>query len=462
MSAFKPITIYRPRKNVIAKFRSTDGINLPNQTVLFADLSLFREYARRKSADTLGKFNYDIAEYAVDNELPKPSYNNKEIRFHNSLREGLLKKRQEFIESRKVKSKDVQASINKNSVETIKDCFPELWEFIKVEVQNENTLGSYKTQINHTLSLEIPVNNIMKKFGDLYLEEIEYEIGGSGFKIISALRGKVSKGLVKETTLINYQRFAKLIFKFLKQSKLIDTEPLFPKVGRPDPISIPFTKEELKTFECYARDLYENGGEKNFLRGFYIARFTGARVHEIANLQVKHWYKDSAEHSHFKLPKAKGFKKAEKGGTVGTLFASNDILIDFLEKDFAGRDPEEYILCKPNGSPWYTAISNYTTRFGKALKELGIIGKQPWHAFRHTGAIELFEITGDIYQVKTFLRHKLLLTTQRYLNLSRVNHVVEKSQNCLGKETVRTLRNENPQLEGGRKLIEINPIREVA
>ena len=62
MSAFKPVTIYRPRKNVIAKFRSTDGINLPKQTVLFADLSQFREYARRISATTLGKLDYDAAE----------------------------------------------------------------------------------------------------------------------------------------------------------------------------------------------------------------------------------------------------------------------------------------------------------------------------------------------------------------------------------------------------------------
>ena len=425
MSAFKPITIFRPRKNVIAKFRSTDGINLPNQTVLFADLSLFREYARRISADTLGKLDYDIAEYAVDNELPKPSYNNKEIRFHNSLREGLLKKRQEFIESRKVKSSEGCSLADKNSIETINDSFKHIWGLLKVEVPNENTLYTYRTQINYVLKLEIPINNTMKKFGDLYLEEIEYEIGGTGFKIISAMRDLVTKGKMKEGSLVNYQRFAKLIFKYLKQLKLTETTPLFPKVGSPNPVSIPFTDEELEKFENHARELYESGKNKNFLRGFYLARFTGARVHEIANLQIKHWHKDSAEHSHFRLPKAKGFKKSDKGASVATLFASNDILIEFLEKDFVGRDP--------------------------------------WHAFRHTGAIELFEITGDIYQVKTFLRHKLLLTTQRYLNLSRVNHVVESNQNFLGKKFVKTARTQKSKnLEGGRKLIEINPIREVA
>jgi len=74
----------------------------------------------------------------------------------------------------------------------------------------------------------------------------------------------------------------------------------------------------------------------------------------------------------------------------------------------------------------------------------------------------LFEITGDIYIVKSFLRHEQIETTKRYLNSTRVNHVVEEKQNFLGKKFVRTLRNQNPQLEGGRKLIEINPIKEVA
>ena len=459
MSAFKPITIFRPRKNVIAKFRKTDGFNLPSQHILYADLSLFKEYARGISATTLGKLDYSIAEHAVDNELPKPSYNNKEQRFHYALREGLLKKRQDFIQSRKVKPKET-CSIDKSSIVILEDACPGYWEYIKAEIQNDKTLKGYKSALKIGLNLIIPHSSGLKRLGDLRLNEIEYELGGTGFKAISALRDLVKKGKLKESTLVNVQRQLKTLFKFIKLSSILDNTPLFPKVGQPETFSIPYTEEELEAFENFARERYE-AGEKNYLRGFYIARFTGARVHEIASLQVKHWHKDSAEHSHFKLPKAKG-KKSGKGATVATLFASNDALISFLEKDFKGRDPEEFVLCKPNGHPWHAQMSNVTAKFSKALKELGIVGKQPWHAFRHTGAIELFEITGDIYQVKTFLRHKLILTTQRYLNLSRVNHVVEKSQNCLGKKTVRTLRNENPQLKSPKKLIEINPLKEVA
>lgn len=460
MSAFKPITIYKLRGTVLAKFKSTDGVNLPKQTVLFSNLSLFREYARRTAATTSGKLNYDAAEYAVENELPKPSYNNKEIRFHNELRSRLIKLRQDFIESRKEKPKET-CSIDKSSIITLDDARPGYWEYIKAEIYNDDTLKGYKAVLKIGLNLIIPHSSGLKRIGDLKLDEIECELGGTGFKAISALRDLVKKGKLKESTLVNVQRQIKTLFKYLKLSSLIDNTPLFPKVGQPETVSIPYTEEELEAFENFARERYE-AGEKNYLRGFYIARFTGARVHEIANLQVKHWHKDSAVHSHFKLPKAKGYKKSEKGASVATLFASNDKLISFLEKDFEGRDPEEFVLSKPNGLPWHAQHSNYTAKFSNALKKLGIIGKQPWHAFRHTGAIELFEITGDIYQVKTFLRHKLILTTQRYLNLSRVNHVVEKSQNCLGKKTVRTLRNENPQLEGGKKLIEINPIKEVA
>ena len=65
----------------------------------------------------------------------------------------------------------------------------------------------------------------------------------------------------------------------------------------------------------------------------------------------------------------------------------------------------------------------------------------------------MFEITGDIYQVKTFLRHELLETVKRYLNSNRVDHVVEKSQNFIGKKFVRTARNQETE----NKVIEINP-----
>jgi integrase len=134
------------------------------------------------------------------------------------------------------------------------------------------------------------------------------------------------------------------------------------------------------------------------------------------------------------------------------LFASNDLLIDFLEKDFEGRDPEEYVLAKDSGVPWFENDTSYTNAFSKKLNKLGIFNRQPWHAFRHTGAIELFEITGDIYIVKTFLRHELIETTKRYLNSNRVNHVVEEKQNQLGKKFVKTVRNQER-----KKLIVINP-----
>lgn len=449
MSAFKPITIFRPRKNVIAKFRLTDGINLPNQTVLFADLSLFREYARRISANTLGKLDYDIAEYAVDNELPKPSYNNKESRFHYALREGLLKKRQDFIESKKVKP---VVTSRDRSAKTLDDAFDAYFKYVGTTVTNQATLNNYNFYQRYTLDLKITHDSgFTKRLGDYRFEELEYNFDGTGYKIIAMLRDQVKKKKLRENSLYTVQQQAKRYFKYLKLKGYTDDNLQYPKVPQPKPESVPFTEEELEKFETFSREHYESGKNKNFLRGFYLARFTGARVHEIAHLQIKHWYKDSAEHSHFKLPKAKG-KKAEKG-SAGVLLASNDLLIDFLEKDFEGRDPEEFILAKPNGSKWYAHPANYTNTFRRTLHSLGIFGKQPWHAFRHTGAIELFEITGDIYQVKTFLRHELLETVKRYLNSNRVDHVVEKSQNFIGKKFVRTARNQETE----NKVIEINP-----
>ena len=456
MSAFKEVTIFRPRKNVVAKFRKLDGPNLPAQTVLFANLSLFREYARRISATTAGKLDYDAAEFAVDNEHPKPSYSSKQVRFHNALRSDLLKKREDFIKNKQA-TKEVTSNL---SATTLDEACEAYFDYVSIELQNIYSLNTYRTCQSKALDLLITHDSgFTKRLGDFRFDELEFKFDGTGFKIIAALRALVKKGNTAESSLYLIQGQIKRYFKYLQLKGYTENIPLYPKVTQPKPESLPFTEEELETFESHARELYEGGGDKNFLRGFYLARFTGARKHEIAHLQIKHWFKDSPVHSHFKLPKAKGYKKSEKG-SVGTLFASNDILIEFLEKDFEGRDPEEYILAKDSGAPWFANECSYTRTFAKKLNKLGIFGKQPWHAFRHTGAIELFEITGDIYIVKTFLRHELIETTKRYLNSNRVNHVVEENQNYLGKKTVRTLRNQEPKT----KLIEINPnqLKEVA
>ncbi len=450
MSAFKPITIFRPRQNVVAKFRKQDGPNLPSQTVLFANLSLFREFARRISATTAGKLDYNAAEFAVDNESPKPSYDSKQVRFHNALRSALLKKREDFI-----KNKQAEKETTSNlAATTLDEALVGYYDYISIELQNNYTLSSYRASQSKVLDLLITHDSgFTKRLGDYRFDELEFKFDGTGFKIIAGLRALVKKGNTAESSLYTIQGQIKRYFKYLQLKGYTNSIPLYPKVTQPKPESVPFTDEELETFESHARELYEGGGDKNFLRGFYLARFTGGRKHEIANLQIKHWHKDSPVHSHFKLPKAKGYKLSEKGGSVGTLFASNDLLIDFLEKDFEGRDPEEYVLAKDSGVPWFENDTTYTNAFTKKLNALGIFGKQPWHAFRHTGAIELFEITGDIYIVKTFLRHELIETTKRYLNSNRVNHVVEEKQNFLGKKFVKTVRNQ----ERKNKLVVINP-----
>ena len=448
MSAFKEISIFRPRKNVVAKFRKSDGPNLPSQTVLFSNLSLFREYARRISSTTAGKLDYEAAEFAVENEFPKPSYSSKQVRFHNALRSALLKKREDFIT---IKQATKEATSNLNAT-TLDEACEEYFKYVSIEVHNLKSVNTYRVVQRKALNLLLTHDSgFTKRLGDYRFDELEFKFDGTGFKIIAALRSLVEKGNTAESSLYLIQQQIKRYFKYLQLKGYTENIPLYPKVPQPKPESVPFTDAELEKFESHARELYE-GGDKNYLRGFFLARFTGARVHEIANLQIKHWFKDSQVNSHFKLPKAKGYKKSEKG-SVATLLASNSILIEFLDRDFEGRDPEEYILAKPSGAPWYVNDSSYSESFSKKLNKLGITGKQPWHAFRHTGAIELFEITGDIYQVKTFLRHELIETTKRYLNSNRVNHVVEENMYLIGTKFVKTVRNQEPK----NKLIEINP-----
>lgn len=151
MSAFKPVSIFVPRQNVIAKFRPQDGPNLPKQVVLFSTLSEFREYARRISATTAGKLDYDLAEFAVENEHPKPSYNSKQIRFHNALRADLLKRRESFIKNKQ--SKPAPHSIGK--AKTLFEAEEGYFKYASVEVSNPKTLATYANSQRRALELAI-------------------------------------------------------------------------------------------------------------------------------------------------------------------------------------------------------------------------------------------------------------------------------------------------------------------
>ena len=163
MSAFKPVSIFVPRQNVIAKFRPQDGPNLPKQVVLFSTLSEFREYARRISATTAGKLDYDLAEFAVENEHPKPSYNSKQIRFHNALRADLLKRRESFIKNKQ--SKPAPLSIGK--AKTLFEAEEGYFKYASVEVSNPKTLATYANSQRRALELAITNDSgFTKKLGD--------------------------------------------------------------------------------------------------------------------------------------------------------------------------------------------------------------------------------------------------------------------------------------------------------
>ncbi len=212
MSAFKSITIFRPRQNVVAKFRKQDGPNLPSQTVLFANLSLFREYARRISATTAGKLDYDAAEFAVDNESPKPSYNSKQVRFHNALRSALLKKREDFIKNKQA-TKETTSNL---SATTLDEACEAYFKYVAIEVHNIKSLRTYRIVQSKALDLLITHDSgFTKRLGDYRFDELEFEFDGTGFKIIAGLRDSVEKGNTAESSLYLIQQQIKRYFKYL-------------------------------------------------------------------------------------------------------------------------------------------------------------------------------------------------------------------------------------------------------
>ena len=427
MTAKKLIATDNRRETVNARFTLIDGVGLPGQAVLctFPD---FRRAARRVAAKSVGKLTpelYDFALDAINREFPRPQSSEKECRFHTDIRDYVHKLRDRFIEERSTRVFNPETGKKETESKLLKDLVPKWIEYSKKRL-TPGGLGTRVSQCNVLLSLSIELPDGSRiKFGNLSSDQIDPGVEGFGQWVVDAIKAKYEN----DNTRFNAVGNCKRVVKYLQLTNRIKGLPTYPSVPEGKPDSKYFTESQLKTIFEECQSLYKlRGTKKNFLRGFFVARFTGARRGEIRQLKIKDFHVVNSTKAFFICPKVKTGEKNVK------IKASNPYLIKFLQKDFASRGKDEvFVLDSGQGTEW-CGLGQLTKNFSELNKRLGITGVAPLHGYRHTVCNETWLISGDPRKAQAQLRHNLSKTTNRYLNDNLISEETEKTQALLGAE----------------------------
>ena len=427
MSAKKLIATDQRRSTVNFRFSPVDGPNLPNQYKVFA-FPEFRRVARRLADSRkipFGELQFQIALRAVDIETPNSKSIESEIELHFAVRNHLLKLREAYIVEKQKQITDEEVKAGEKHDPRLVAWYDRWLEDLRLE-------GKAKTTLVNTASKRAHL------FGSDYYRFKHDAILGVKFRIEDFDPNKTPRFIVQKlqerfegNSLFGYNKVIKSFFKYLVKEGQIPGVGHWPSVKEPEPYSDPYSKEELLKLKELCEKEYQRTGDKTLLRAWYIFRYTGCRRGEaiqirLDEIQFKSEVRGTALIHHTKT-----------GHNNQPLFCSNSELIRFIKEDLAERNSKEVYWLDNGQGKVVWCIDNLSERFRKLKVEIGSKVKSPIHAFRHAVANETYEITGDIYIVKEILRHKLIKTTQRYLNSARVKPVVEEAQNLLGTDFVR-------------------------
>lgn len=427
MSAKKLIATDQRRSTVNFRFSPVDGPNLPNQHKAF-DYPEFRRVARRLADSrkiTFAEHQFQISLRAVDSETPNSKSLESEVELHFAVRNHLLKLRESFIveKQKEITDEEVKAGVKHD---------PRLTVWWDKWVEDQKLDGKAKSTIDNLSSKRAHL------FGSDYHKFKHTAILGESFRIEDYDPKKTARFIVQKlserfegNSLFGYNKVIKQFFKWLVEQGELPGIGHWPTVKEPEPYSDPYSKEELLKLKELCNEYYQKTGDKTLLRAWYIFRYTGCRRGEalqirLDELEFKSEVRGTALIHHTKT-----------GKNNQPLFCSNPELIRFIKEDLAERNSKEVYWLDSGEGKVVWCIDNFTERFRQLRDQIGSKVKSPIHGFRHAVANETYEITGDINIVREILRHKLIKTTQRYLNSARVKPLVEQAQALLGTDFIR-------------------------
>ena len=145
-----------------------------------------------------------------------------------------------------------------------------------------------------------------------------------------------------------------------------------------------------------------NPKHKLLLRLIYSC---GLRISELLNIRI--WHIDF---------NTKQIKIVNGKGGKDRVLPVDKFIIDDLKNFVYGRGETEYLFTGQNGIKKYTQRSAQKV-LKNAMAQAGVINGS-LHTLRHSAATHLLNLGANIEQVRLFLGHSSIRTTQRYLHLT--------------------------------------------
>jgi len=278
------------------------------------------------------------------------------------------------------------------------------------------------------------------RYSNTNFEKSTTQIYSRVFKNLISLFGNRAAQLVSSKDIEEYKAFRlntvsrttvnieiktlRAAFNIGKRINIIETNPC-------DGIKQLTTSEkELLEFSEKEINLILNNIVSPMLRNFVkVGLYTGCRLNEIINLQIKDLDFDNG----IIIIKSKEYFISKKGklrkipipdklnmmdiintGDISPTAASPDPGNIYPGNIILLHDPERYIFCKRNGTR-YTK-SYISRKFKDVLRKLYLSDKFHFHCLRHTYGSRLAREGVSLYVIKQLMGHSSIKTTEIYLH----------------------------------------------
>jgi len=277
---------------------------------------------------------------------------------------------------------------------TIPDLFDELLAIKKsyLTPRSHKTyydqIGLFKRYLKKTKTDHLYIYNYSphhaRKFMDYLLKTKKYK-GKSYNSMLSTIKTFFNDAIARE---------------YIDKSPFSDIKKIKEEYGK----NTTYSNKEERTVLDYT---YEN--ERNLFYAIMFVKYCFLRRSELANLQVKHIIFDNKT---IIIPSASAKSRIQDSVTI-PLSLENYI----IEMGILKLNPETYVFgkkLKPSLTK-LNRVDDFTDLQRKVNKICGVKKECTFYSWKHTGAVELYQLTKDPYVVMRQCRHTDIKVTMIYL-----------------------------------------------